>query len=454
MLTAATALVAVLFVLLAVTRRHGGAALGVLIAAMLLWPEAWRIPLGLLQMSVPRLVAVVLLVQFLITGQHARLRFSRIDGLVILIWVWTVFANVAVGAEFSQVSEMIGRGFDTALMYFVARLALLDTKDLPSMMPGLVATAVIMAATGIYEAISFTSPFHDVLASRLQDGLSWRDGYDTSRLGLMRARGSTSVSIFFGMAMVVVVGFLIATRGYALRKTLHWLALLAGLLAVLSTLSSGPWLAVFILIGLQVYEKRAQWIKPSLQLALVLVIAAEIASNRHFYELIDHLALNSDTAWYRTRLIEVAVSQWRDYWLLGVGSNWPNHWATLVDGRGHIDVVNHFITVALNGGLPAMVMYILSHVFVMAAVIKSWQAANDAVYRSVLFALASTLLVLDLSSMSVGLFGPPLLLSHILLGAMASVSNWDVRPHQNRPALGDANAISPRSPLFGHRYVD
>lgn len=453
-LSAATAAMAVLFGFYAATRERAGAALGVLIASMLLWPEAWRVPMGLMQMSVPRLVATVLLVRFLLAGRHARIVPNSVDALVVAGWAWTSLATAAVGAEFGQVAQMIGRGFDTVLIYFTARLALVESRELLALIPGLAIAAVTMCVLGIFEAVTFISPHHDLLGSRLQGGVSTGAGYDAERHGLMRARGSTSISIFFGMAMMLVLGLLWSVRGYVTAVLRFRLVLLAALLAALSSMSSGPWIACFLLLALQFYGSRPQLIKPSLQVGVVGIVLIEIASNRHFYELIDHFALDSQTAWYRTRLLEVAFSQWRDFWLLGVGSNWPHHWAALVDGRASIDVVNHYVILALYGGLPGTGMYILAHGLVVRRSVLAWRAAKDDSRRKLLFGLASTLLALDFSSMSVGLFGPALLLSHVLVGALVSVSAWAESPVEMVPESRSAEGLPTHSPLRSHVYVD
>jgi hypothetical protein len=52
-----------------------------------------------------------------------------------------------------------------------------------------------------------------------------------------------------------------------------------------------------------------------------------------------------------------------------------------------------------------------------------WQAKKNEALKVVGFNLACCLIALDISSLSVGLFGPPLLLSHMLLGLMVSVTN-------------------------------
>lgn len=409
--------VALLFVTLAVSRKNGGAALGVLIISMLVWPEFIRVPIDIVQMSVPRFVAIALLIKFMSKGRHRKINFGKADTLAILLWAWTIFATLVADAAMSQVTQMIGRGFDTLLMYFVARLAFVNREDVYGLFGALGLAAIVMCAAGTYEAITWTSPYH-----KYTDGNLRVSEFSEVRYGMLRAQASTLNSIYFGMAMMLVAGLIWSIRGYVNRQFFLKVVLTAALVAVLSSLSSGPWMAIAALFGINLFFIWPNLIKPALRLFLVLIIFVEIFSNRHFYDLIDHLALESQTAWYRARLLEIAVSQWRDYWIVGVGSNWPHHWAQLLDRRPIIDVVNNFVIIALYGGLPALFMYLSMHVIAIRRSIAAFQADEDTARRKLLFGLAATLLALDFSSMSVGLFGPALALSFILVGMMISVA--------------------------------
>lgn len=423
-----------LFLVLALSRRTGGGALGVVVMSMLFWPEFLRIPFGLAAMSVPRLVALALLLRYLSSGAHRQISYGRADKLVVLIWCWTFMASLLAGADSAHVGQMIGRGFDTLLMYFIARIAIRGPTDLRDFYKGLAWVALVMCAVGVTEAITTRSPYSGMTSYMTW---SWFDKEEEYRLGLLRAKASTATHIYFGMAMMLVLGMLWALRGYAHRRHLNMLSIPAALLAALSSMSSGPWLGCIQLVLLNLFAKRVSMIRPALGLILAAAIVMEIASNRHFYNLIDYLALDPHTAWYRTRLLEVAVSQWQDYWLLGVGANWPDHWAALLDGRNHIDIVNHFVLVALYGGIPAVTMYVATHVIAVRMAVNAWHSTHDTARRNVLFGMAATLISLDLASMSVGLFGPAILLSHILLGLMISLATW---PDDSQLSDGNVSA--------------
>lgn len=397
---------------------------------MLVWPEFLRIPLGLFEASAPRLVALMLIGKALAGGKHRTVPDCRIDRIVLVIWGWTILASILAGASFPHVASMIGRGFDTVLMYFVVRFYITSIENLKELARWLALVAVIMGIIGLVETITTRSPYSGIEVPWL-----WIEKEDQFRYGFFRAKASTAVHIYFGMTMMLVTGLLWSIhKGFPIYRVGR-LGILLGIIGTLSSMSSGPWLGIILVFAFGFYRTKPALIRPSIYVVVLMAVFMEAASNRHFYNLIDYLALDPHTAWYRTRLMEIATSHVSDFWLIGVGSQWPHYWGAILDGRDHIDVVNHFLIVALYGGLPAMFMYLASHYLAISYVITMWKSSEDAPLRLVAFSLACVLLALDFSSLSVGLFGPPLLLSHVLLALIVAVTQMRQSPDPHPAAL-------------------
>lgn len=392
---------------------------------MLIWPEYLRVPLGVFDTSVPRLVALFLIGKAIARGQNHQVSSCSIDRSVLALWAWTVLASIMAAAPFNHVSQMIGRGLDTVLMYFVVRFYVTTIDDFKGLARWLFLLVVIMGVLGAFEAITGRSPYSGMTEYR---AWNWFDKETEVRLGLVRARASTSVHIFFGLAMMLITGVIWSIHKGLPNFRTSRLAVPIGLLGALSSMSSGPWLACALMFVLGLYRNRTHLIKPSLAVLLLASIALEVASNRHFYNLIDYLALDAHTAWYRTRLLEVAASHLSEFWAVGVGAQWPHHWGAILDGRQHIDVVNHFLIVALYGGLPALVLYLTSHFQAISRVVHLWRTSGSNDMRFLGFHLAVVLIALDLSCLSVGLFGPPLLLSHMLLALIVAATQLSNSP--------------------------
>lgn len=411
-----------------------GRAVGVMIASMLLWPEYMRVPLGVVQMSIPRAAALALVARLMLTG-HSRSRngsgssafqWMWLDVVVIAAWVWDVAANVIMSADEVQMVQMVGRVLDTVMMYFAARLALRTMSDFRAAVAPIVLTAIAMGTLGTIEAVTSRSVYeaHYAIA-----GNPWFEKDAEYRYGFLRARGSASHSIYFGVAMGLLVGILWSLRGVAKSKWLVWIGIAAAFLGGLSSLSSGPQigLVTLMLCGAFYYIRWA--IKPAVALLVFLCVVVEVASNRHFFQLADYLALSSETAWYRGRLMEVAFERVGDYAVAGFGGRTPHaQWGMMIDTRQHVDVVNHFIIVALNGGLASLAMFLTMQVQSIRGCAKVSRLTRRPEARALAFGFACTLIMLMVASLSIGLFGPPLLLTYLLMGSMVSVGMWERAP--------------------------
>lgn len=404
-----TALVAIIAIALA-ARVHPVRALGILIATMYLYPEYLRIPIGLAEMSAPRFVALFLLARFLSSPVRRAFRWRRIDTVVCVAWGWSVVAAIVAGAEYHQVTEVIGRVFDTVLIYFVARLSFAGSDDYGKLLLPLAVTACVMGVIGVAEALTSHSPYQWMQAYA---SWTWVEKAPEYRYGLLRAQASMGHSIYFGMAMFLLLGVLLAIRGYCQSKLLWGIACLAALLGALSSMSSGPQQALVLLAITSAFYFYPAALKPAIVMMILGGIFLEIGSNRHFWYLMEYVNFFGGDYWYRARLIEVAAQQWREYWLIGVGSNLPMHWGMMIDGRQHVDIVNHYIIVAISSGFLGLGLFVAAEVLGLRDLVRAWPKA-DLPRRKLIFGLGATLVALMLSIFSVGLYSVPLLMSYTL----------------------------------------
>lgn len=409
-----TFLIALLFAAFAAYVRPG-TAIACLFLSALVWPEYLRFPIGPVQMSAPRLVGIVLLTRLSILNGR-RLVPNLTDKMVLGFSVWSVLSLILAGATGADVGSSIGRLLDTSVIYFVVRLAIRTKAELLQLRLPLLVLTVGMGALGLYEAIAGASPYQSLMNYH---AWRWFDKEPEYRLGLLRARVSTSHYIYFGLAMFLIVGLLWALRPLARRSKfspiLHFASISLGIAGIFSSLSSGPYVAIssFFLLYMFIYQRKL--IRPAWVGFIVLALLVEIASNRHFYHMVDYISLNSATAWYRTRLIEVAFSQLSEYWLVGVGSRSIDHWGTLIDGRRHVDLVNHFVYTAVSSGLPGLVLFVSIQVLTIRQAIKL-QKFGDKSVRLFGFSLVCLIVALMIVSMSVSIFGPALIFCYILYG--------------------------------------
>jgi hypothetical protein len=391
-------------------------AIGVMILSMLVYPEYLRIPIGLANMSVPRIIAIALIIRFLARGGLQGFRWRLVDGLVCFEWVWSVAAVSLAGAGASRTNEVIGRVFDTAFMYFAARFCLKRAEDYKKLVWPLVLCAIVAGFLGVVEAVTYRSPYQWMMSYSAITTWDFEMTQEV-RYGFLRAQGATGMPIYFGVAMALVLGMLYSVRGFAPVKPIFYLGCAGALFGSLSSMSSGPQTALIAFAVAASFWFYPRLIKPALIALVGLCIAMELGSHRHFWHLIEYINPIGGDAWYRARLIDVALMQWRDFCLIGVGSKTPNHWGMLIDGRLFVDLVNDYVVVAVTGGVLMLACHIAIQIIAIREAVWTYRNGNSPT-RKLAFGQIAALTALMTASMSVGLFGPPLLLSYLLMGMM------------------------------------
>ncbi len=408
-----TAAVTLLGIIAVLTVRPGRA-LGVVVMAMLLYPDYLRVPMGLAQMSASRMVAMALLARMLVRVERSEFRWCLADSLVITIYLWSLLANFMTDSGSERMVWSIGNGLDTALIYFCARLTLSRIEHRRDALLPLCLVLIWLGSVGVVESLTGWSPYQPLLRF---NSWQWMDKGLEYRMGLVRARGSTSHPIYFGVSLFCTT---VLAASFASLKPKSWFTIVAialGVLGACSSLSSGPQLSltIFVLVGL--FYFRPEYIKPALYIALGMGILAEILSDRRFYYLIDYLNFSGGTSYYRNRLIEVAVRHLPEYWIFGYGSEWPNHWGAQIDQRRVVDIVNHYVILAVYGGAIPAVCYLAVQALGIREAVGTWRVAGTRT-RRMAFLQSGGLLGVMLGSLAVSLFAPAVGLVYILMATM------------------------------------
>jgi len=224
--------------------------------------------------------------------------------------------------------------------------------------------------------------------------------------------------------MFFLAAFLTSLRGIALnsrfknKKILWTVGGVGAVLASFSSMSSGPiiTMATFLVFSALFYKRSL--ITPLKYLTVFMMVFVEIFSNRHFYNMVDYIALNSATAWYRTKLLEVAISQLHEYWLFGFKGRAPHHWGALIDGRLIVDVVNNYIYSAVVSGLLGAIFLLVIQLKVIKNALLLW-GNGDEDLRKFAFGMCCLIISYFIGSMSVSVFGSGLVLSYIAYGLIS-----------------------------------
>ena len=373
--------------------------------ALTWYPNTNKVSLGTIDFSLGRIAVLTLFLRIILNGDLFNIKFNLLDKFVLLYFIGQLISGTQTTPFARLIENRAGDFFDMALPYFAVR-AIIVSKDL-----FITYIKAISISTAILGCIAF---FESVTGKNL---LAFGRHLVPlgQRMGFTRARISMSHPIYMGVFFGMVGTLSAMLPRLEIKKSFWVFIVFLCFLGAFSSMSSGGLLTMlaglFILI---LYTYRHHW-KTLLKTIVILILLVEVLSNRHFYHVIDRFTFNSQTAWYRARLIEVAIFEngMAGHWLCGYGFEDPM-WGLKIDHRQHTDMVNYYLLVLCKNGLwgfiPFITMIFLS---VKATYNKLFLFKEEEVI--IKWSIGASLFAVLLAMNSVSLFGQPMTFFYIIL---------------------------------------
>jgi hypothetical protein len=398
-------------------------ALAAYVTLLVWYPEYLRITIGTIDISVGRIVVAVLLLRCLCNNRiRERFVWSALDTLVAISMLVYV-GMYSLTRPFGMALENRG-GFvmDTWFTYIVARMIVTDKASLISFVK---VTAVVLAALailGVSESISGRYYFLDLKRFRPWHILD-RESYDVQgRWGFGRANGPFSHSIMFGSCFVMFLPLIWTLR----HQRNNWGKLaypLSGIaiLGAFSSMSSGPWGMLLVVLVCLVLERYKRWTKPLLIAIIGSCIVIGIISNRPFYHVLyNYIDFTGGSWWQRARLVDLAIENFGEWWQAGYGGSDPG-WGQKI-GELHTDCNNEFILAGIEYGLLGVIALCSVLVAAFYALVRAFKKTTDKELRSLYWSLGSSLVGVIVVWQGVSFFGQMPALFYCILGIVAASS--------------------------------
>ena len=131
------------------------------------------------------------------------------------------------------------------------------------------------------------------------------------------------------------------------------------------------------------------------------------------------LMMGRAASWHRARLIDLAIENFDDWWLIGYG-NKDLGWGEFL-GMTHTDVVNEYIIAGIRYGILGVLVLCAMLVTDYQGVISSYRSATDQKTKALYWFFGSVLFSVTVSWLSVAFFGQLLPLFYCILGMIASL---------------------------------
>lgn len=442
-LTAAIAIVGSLAIFLLKPAK----ALAVYCAMVFCYVETQTIPLGPVDLSVGRIAVLPLLANVLLrTRLLKKFHWNIVDTFVILYMIGRLVALSQTVPSNLIVTREGGRFCDQILPYFAVRLILVTKEDFFTFLKSLVVMGSPLAVLGIYQCLTGHNPIGFLFVN---PGL-------VERKGLWRAAGTFGNYLGFGLFFGVLAPLCL---GLWHQKTWSKIMILVGfgfmMVGVISSMSSGPLMSITVAFAfLACYPIRKAW--PALTVIIVCgLIFVEFFSNRHFYEVLDRIAFNPETARYRTGLIEEAFGGGMSgHWLEGFGfvGIGEDEFVNPEFDWFHTDMVNLYIGELARTGLLGTIPFMFINFYPYRRLYQAGMKSHNKADLWLIYCFGGALFGWHNAMMTVGSVAQTRILLFLLFAAATNMPKM-IEAAAARVPQGAAVGAIPRTGAGRRRFL-
>ncbi len=404
-------------------------AFAVYIITLLFYPTFLVLPLGTLNFKAGRIVVLVLLLRCLAnTRIRSSFKLSVIDK-----WFFAGTGVAMIVPFFSYhipfmqlLASKCGELMDTLLAYLVARFCIRDRFSFVTAMKWIGMAIIPLALLGVVESCTAWMPFVP-----LRQYCPWdtKALVITDRSGFFRATGPSGHPITFGASFAMFAPLIYCLRHHGgISKNLCYLMTVMAVLGTLSSMSSGPWMLLLVIIVCLVLENYKKWIKPLIIFGVVFLIVVAVISNRPFYHVVATYANPlGGTGWHRARLIDLSIEHFNEWWLMGYGEQDPGWGEEL--GNSWTDITNQYIANGVMYGIAGVITFVGTLVASLMMIIRCYKTEKEYTAKSIFWALGCMIIGFMIAFNSFTLFAQSGTLFICMLGITASLSSFTLLPH-------------------------
>jgi len=385
-----------------------------------------RVDVAGLNFTMMRIVILFGWMRLFIRREIRGIELTPIDKVMIW-WIMAsiVTSTILIGTWDGFISSL-APAYNAAGIYFLFRFLLRDQDEvvtaLLSMALIIIPVAGLMileSQTGrnLFSAFGGVPEMTRIRGDRLRCQGPFRHPIMAGTLG------ATSIPLFLGLWF---------------SKKKRWIAitgLVSAVVIMITSSSSGPLMTALAgFVGILLWPFR-NYMKAIWWGFFLGIIGLHMVMKAPVWYLIGRLShLVGGTGWHRSDLIDVAIKNFGEWWL--VGTTHTVHWGEKIflpplhSDPNNIDITNQYIFIGVNGGLLPLILFILVIAYCFIGIgnaISKWDK-RSLDFKKLFWAMGAALFSHAVSFLAVSYFDQILVYFYMLLAMIATVSSKSVLP--------------------------
>jgi hypothetical protein len=370
---------------------------------------AQRIAIFTLNFDLLRIMVIFGTLRIVFRNEWKGFIWRKMDGVLVVFAVVGTSIYLLQYGTLDAVKYKLGFMYDMLGMYFLFRCLVRDADDLARIALGFAMISVPVALAFVVERATGRNMF------AVFGGVPV---VTVVREGRLRCQGAYADPILAGCYWASVLPLMAALWWRTTAQ--RWWAVtgvVCGLIIIVLCASSTPVSAVAMgLVGACFFAVRRR-MRLVRWLILGALVSLHLVMNAPVWHLISRFDLaGGSTGYFRYVLINEFIVRVNEWWLLGVKD--VTHW-----GIPNGDIVNYYVAQGVNGGLWALVLFVLLIVMGFSGVGRLWrQAAGNRADLILSWALGVSLFIHCVSFLGVSYFGQIQMLWYLTLAMIASLT--------------------------------
>ncbi len=314
------------------------------------------ISLGGFNLYFPRAMVLIFgLSRGALRGEIARIRWNRLDSLVVAYGAWYFLSGTLNWLfDVSVMKERTGYASELVGTYLMCRMLLVDFEDVRTAILGFSIAATVLV---VFFFIEYTT------GRNLFSVFGGVPEVTSIREGRLRCQGAFSHPIIAGVFWAAVMPLMIAGLvGNWPAKMFYFMGLITSVGIVILSASSTPILGVTVgLTGWCIFRWR-HFARYGFGLFGALLVILHMIMKAPVWALIQRINITSgNSGYHRYILVDGFITHFNEWWFLG-SSVGTAHW-----GHFTFDTANQFVAAGVASGLLGLTLFVAATVSALTA---------------------------------------------------------------------------------------